>query len=55
VLAKPYLGGHGDDILELSSCSMIPDIAPGVAVMIEFFGEFVQDLVNPRKSATQTR
>jgi len=37
VIGNPGAGGHGDDILEISSCTEIPGIAPGVEVMLEFF------------------
>jgi CTP-dependent riboflavin kinase len=37
VIDNPTLGGHGDDILEISSCHTIAGIAPEVEVTIEFF------------------
>jgi len=39
VIGNPHLGGHGDAILEISSCTEIPGIAPEVLVTIEFFRE----------------
>jgi CTP-dependent riboflavin kinase len=42
-IGRPDLGGHGDDILEISSCTEIPGIAPDVEVTIEFFRELTVD------------
>jgi CTP-dependent riboflavin kinase len=39
VIDNPILGGHGDNILEISSCTEIPGIAPDAEVTIEFFRE----------------
>lgn len=39
VIRSPEMGGHGDNILEISSCTTIPGIAPGAEVTIEFFRE----------------
>jgi len=39
VIANPAAGGHGDKILEISSCTKIPGITPGVEVTINFFRE----------------
>jgi CTP-dependent riboflavin kinase len=43
VIGNPDAGGHGDDILEISSCTEIPGIAPDVEVTIEFFRELPID------------
>src|SRR5690349_13019430 len=38
-ILHPEQGGHGDHIIEVSSCTTIPGISPGVKVTIEFFRE----------------
>jgi hypothetical protein len=41
VIGRPALGGHGDDTLEISSCTEVPGIAPGAEVTVEFFRECI--------------
>jgi CTP-dependent riboflavin kinase len=36
-ILHPKRGGHGDHIIEVSSCTKIPNIASGVNVTLEFF------------------
>jgi len=43
-ISNPEQGGHGDHVLEISSCEQIPNIAPGVVVTIEFFRDVEADV-----------